>query len=121
MVKTLFLCNRRQTEFYLFVTCGDKPFRSKDFSAALGVARVSFAPAEQMEAVLGTTIGAATVFSALLDREHRVRIVLDQDVLSEEFYGCSDGTTTGYLKLRTRDICGKFLGFTKHTPAVIEV
>ena len=37
MVKTLFLCNRQQTSFYLFVTCGDKPFRSKEFSAALGV------------------------------------------------------------------------------------
>lgn len=37
MVKTLFLCNRQQTEFYLFITCGDKPFRSKDFSNALGV------------------------------------------------------------------------------------
>ena len=46
MVKTLFLCNRQQTAFYLFVTAGDKPFHSKDFSNALGVARVSFAPAE---------------------------------------------------------------------------
>ena len=41
MVKTLFLCNRQQTDFYLFVTRGDKPFRSKDFSHALGIARVS--------------------------------------------------------------------------------
>lgn len=47
--KDHFLCNRQQTEFYLFITCGDKPFRSKDFSAALEVARVSFAPAERME------------------------------------------------------------------------
>ena len=27
MVKTLLLCNRRQTMFYLFITCGNKPFR----------------------------------------------------------------------------------------------
>lgn len=44
IVKTLFLCNRQQTEFYLFITVGKKSFRSKDFSNALGVARVSFAP-----------------------------------------------------------------------------
>ncbi len=48
MVKTLFLCNRQQTEFYMLVTKGDKPFRSKDFSHALGIARVSFAPAEKL-------------------------------------------------------------------------
>ncbi len=121
MVKTLFLCNRQQTEFYLFVTVGNKPFRSKDFSSALGIARVSFAPAEQMETMLGTKIGAATVFSSLLDTDQRVQIIFDKDVLAEEWYGCSDGTTTGYMKVRTDDIYRRFLPFTKHTAAVIEV
>ncbi len=121
MVKTLFLCNRQQTEFYLFITCADKPFRSKDFSTALDIARVSFAPAEMMETMLGTKIGAATVFSSLLDCENKVQIVFDKDVLSEEYYGCSDGTTTGYMKIRTEDIVRKFLNYAKHKPTVIEV
>lgn len=121
MVKTLFLCNRQQTDFYLFITVGSKPFRSEEFSNALGVARASFAPAEKMEVMLSTKIGAATVFSSLLDKGNKVRIVFDKDVLSEEWYGCSDGTTTGYMKLRTDDIYRKFLPFTKHTVAVIEV
>lgn len=121
MVKTLFLCNRQQTEFYLFITRGDKLFCSKAFSNALGVSRVSFAPAELMETMLGTKIGAATVFSSLLDTAGKVQIVFDKEVLSEKYYGCSDGTTTGYMKVRTEDIYTKFLKFTKHMPAVIEV
>lgn len=121
MVKTLFLCNCQQTAYYLFVTVGSKPFRSKDFSNALGIARVSFAPAEQMEQFLGTKIGAATVFSSLFDTGNRVRIVFDKDVCSEEWYGCSDGTTTGYMKVRTKDICQKFLPYTNHAVSVIEV
>lgn len=121
MVKTLFLCNRQQTVFYLFITAGSKPFRSKDFSNALGVSRVSFAPAELMDTMLGTKIGAATVFSSLLDTENKIKIVFDKDVLAEEWYGCSDGTTTGYMKVMTEDILRKFLPFTNHTPFVIEV
>ena len=121
MVKTLFLCSRQQTDFYLFITVGNKPFRSKDFSSALGVARVSFAPAEQMESILGTKIGAATVFSSLLDTENKVRIVFDKEVIDEKWYGCSDGTTTGYMKVQTEDICQKFLPYTNHTFSVIEV
>ena len=35
VVKSLLLTNRQQTRFYLFVTPGDKPFRSKDFGAAM--------------------------------------------------------------------------------------
>ena len=34
MVKTLFLCNRQQTEFYLFITAGDKRFNSKNFQCS---------------------------------------------------------------------------------------
>lgn len=121
MVKTLFLCNRQQTDYYLFITVGSKPFRSKDFSTALGISRVSFAPAEQMEAMLGTKVGAATVFSSLMDTENKVRIVFDQDVLSQKWYGCSDGTTTGYMKIQTEDICRKFLPYTHHPLSVVEV
>ena len=119
MVKTLFLCNRQQTDFYLFITVGNKPFRSKDFSNALGVARVSFAPIEQMESMLGTKIGAATVFSSLLDAV--ARIILTKEVFSAKWYGCSDGTTTGYMKVQTEDICKKFLPYTNHILSVIEV
>ena len=36
-----------------------------------------------MEQKLGTKIGAATVFSALLDTENAVQIVFDRDILSE--------------------------------------
>ncbi len=121
MVKTLFLCNRQHTAFYLFITVGDKPFRAKDFSAALGVSRVSFAPSELMEQMLGAKIGAATVFSALLETARQVQIVFDKDVLSEEWYGCSDGTTTGYMKIKTEHMIRHFLPYTKHKPMIIEV
>lgn len=121
MVKTLFLCNRQQTLFYLFITAGDKPFRSKDFSTALGISRVSFAPAELMNDMLGTKIGAATVFSALLPSAEDVQIIFDRDVLKEEFYGCSDGTTTGYMKIKTDDIIHNVLRFAKRNYSVIEV
>jgi len=121
MVKTLFLCNRQQTNFYLFITSGGKPFRSKEFSSALEISRVSFAPAELMENMLGTKIGAATVFSALLDKENKVRMVFDRDVLAERYYGCSDGTTTGYMKIETQKITRDFLTYVKHAPAVITV
>lgn len=121
MVKTLFLCNRKQTDFFLFVTSGDKPFRSREFSDALGISRVSFAPVDLMETMLGTKIGAATVFSALLESAKEVKIVIDRDVAGEEWYGCSDGTTTGYMKVRTAHIIDALLPHAKHAPVVVHV
>jgi len=114
-VKTLLLCNRQQTAFYLFVTPGDKPFRTKDFSSALGVSRVSFATPEQLLQLLGTVVGAATVFGLLLPSAREVRLVFDRTLESSEWYGCTDGTTTGYMKLRTRDVLDRLLPHTGHT------
>lgn len=119
MVKTLFLCNRQKTIFYLFVTTADKPFNSKKFSDELGTPRVSFAPAELMENILGVKIGAATVFGVLMDKDNLVKVVFDRDVLLEKWYGCSDGTNTGYMKVKTELIVEKFLTDTNHIPAII--
>ena len=120
-VKTLFLCNRQQTAFYLFVTPGDKPFRTKDFSSALGISRVSFASPEQLERLMGTVVGSATVFSALLASAREVRVVFDRALADSEWYGCPDGTTTGYMKLRTRDVIDRLLPYTAHTLEWVEV
>lgn len=63
-----------------------------DEAITMDISRVSFAPAELTEQMFGTKIGAATVFSALLDTENVIQIVFDKDVLAEECYGCSAGT-----------------------------
>ena len=121
MVKTLFLCNRKKTLFFIFVTCGDKPFNAGAFSKSMNCSRVSFAPEELFLEMLGTKIGAATVFSALKDLDGDIHIVIDHDVASEEFYGCSDGTTTCYLKIKTADIINKFLPYAKHKAHMIHI
>lgn len=121
MVKTLFLTDRRREQHWLFVTAGDKPFRSRDCAAALGTARLSFAPAEELETLLGVRVGAATVFSMLLPQARDVRAVFDRAVAAAEWYACSDGTTTGYLKLRTDAVLNRLLPYAGHPAAVIDV
>lgn len=119
IVKTLFLCNSQKTAFYLYVTTADKPFKSKAFTQALGISHVSFAPAELLENILGVRIGATTVFGVLMDKDNLVQVVFDKEVLMEQWYGCSDGTTTGYMKLKTMELINSFLNYTKHIPKVI--
>jgi len=120
-VKSLLLCNRQQTNFYLFVTAGDKPFVTKNFGAALGVSRVSFASSEQLMNILGVEVGATTIYGALLDSAKDVRVVFDREVVDQEYYGCTDGTTTSYMKVKTKDIIDKLIPYTKHSLEIIEV
>lgn len=54
--KNLFLCNRQETDFYLLLMPGDKPFKTR-ISAQIGSARLSFAKPEYMEKYLDITPG----------------------------------------------------------------
>ena len=109
IVKTIFLCNRQQTEFYLYVTSHDKPFVTRDFCSALGVPRVSFASAERLWELTGVRVGAATVLSAAWPAAAGVHWVMDADIAAAEWFACTDGTPTCFVKLRTRDLLEKYL------------
>lgn len=109
IVKTLFLCNRQQTEFYLYVTTDDKPFVTREFCGALGISRVSFASAEWLWSLTGVEVGATTMLSAILPSTGRVHLVMDRSVAESEWYACTDGTPTCFVKLRTRDLLEKYL------------
>lgn len=118
-VKTLLLCNRQQTIFYLYVMPGDKPFSTKDFGAALQISRVSFAPAAMLQELLGTEVGATTPLSLVADPENRVRLVIDRVAVEPESIGFPDGTTTCYMRMRTADLLQKFLPAAGHGPTFI--
>jgi len=109
IVKTIFVCNRQQTEFYLYVTTDDKPFVTRDFCGALGIPRVSFASAEKLRELTGVEVGATTILSAILPESAGVHLVMDRRVAEDEWFACTDGTATCFVKIRTRDLLDKYL------------
>ena len=109
IVKTLFLCNRQQTEFYLYVTSHDKPFVTRDFCSALGIPRVSFASAERLWERTGVRVGATTILSAVWPACAGVHLVMDASIAASEWFACTDGTPTCFVKLHTRDLLDKYL------------
>ena len=119
IVKTIFLCNRQQTAFYLYVTTDDKTFVTRDFCAALGIPRVSFAPADKLWALTGVQVGATTILSAILPQSADVRLVMDRSVAAAEWFACTDGTPTCFVKLLTRDLLEKYLPASRHDLTLI--
>lgn len=105
-VKTLLLTNRQKNKFWLYVTHARKPFVTKDFGAALGIPRVSFANEELMLAVLGTAHGAATPFGLLREEAKEVTFVMDRDVAAREKIVITDGDACGFIAIRLSDLFG---------------
>lgn len=114
MCKNLFLCNRQKTAFYLLLMPGDKKFRTKDLSAQIQSSRLSFAGEADMLALLDIQPGAVSVMGLMNDREHRVTLLADQELLEEEYLGCHPCVNTSSLRLKQEDLWKRFLPATGH-------
>ncbi|MCI8638879.1 MAG: prolyl-tRNA synthetase associated domain-containing protein [Coprococcus sp.] len=121
MCKNLFLCNRQKTLFYLLLMPEDKTFLTKELSSQIGSARLSFAKAEFMEEFLGITPGAVSVMGLMNDTDNRVKLLVDEDLLNDEFLGCHPCVNTSSLKLRTKDVFGPFLAAVHHDMTTVHL
>ena len=119
--KNLFLCNRQETDFYLLLMPGDKPFKTKNLSAQIGSARLSFAKPEYMEKYLDITPGSVSVMGLMNDTDNHVQLLIDKEVLEEASLGCHPCINTSSLKLKTNEVMDKFLPAVHHKAIIVEL
>ena len=113
--KNLLLCNRQCTDFYMLLMPGNKPFKTKDLSKQIGSSRLSFASGEYMEQFLDITPGSLSVLGLMNDKENRVRLLIDEDVLAGEFIGCHPCINTSSLRLKTAEVVNVLLPAVGHS------
>ena len=119
--KNLFLCNRQETAFYLLMIPDTKVFHTKDLSAQIHSARLSFAKPEYMEKYLDITPGSVSVMGLMNDIEGKVQLLIDEDVLTERYFGCHPCINTSSLKFTTEDLIGKVIPALKHAPKMVKL
>ena len=112
--KNLFLCNRQKTAFYLLMIPDTKVFHTKDLSAQIGSARLSFAKPEYMEEFLDITPGSVSVMGLMNDKERRVQLLVDEDVLDVEYIGCHPCINTSSIRFKVKDLIEKVIPAMGH-------
>lgn len=119
--KNLLLCNRQKTDFYLLMMPGDKVFKTKDLSAQIGSSRLSFADACFMEEFLDITPGSVSVMGLMNDRDHRVKLLMDEDVAKGAYFGCHPCINTSSLRISTRDLMDVIIPALGHAPTFVKL
>ena len=119
--KDLFLCNRQKTQFYLLCMGPGKPFHTKDLSAQIGSARLSFAPEEKLWELLHCPPGSATILGLANDTEHQVRLLMERGIYDADYLSCHPCICTSSLKLKMSDVLTKLLPHTGHEVTVVDL
>ena len=113
--KNLFLCDRQKTAFYLLMMPGEKKFRTKELSSQINSARLSFADPEDMLKYLDIEPGSVSVMGLMNDHGNAVQLLIDEDVLQEEYFGCHPCINTSSMKMKTADLLEKILPAMGHS------
>ena len=119
--KNLFLCNRQQTDFYLCLIPGSKVFKTKELSKQIGSSRLSFAGAEHMQQLLDITPGSVSILGLMNDKEGKVRLLVDRELLDEAYFGCHPCINTSSLRLNTKDVFDVLIRAMDHEMTVVEL
>ena len=121
MCKNLMLCNRQCTDFYILLLPGNKKFKTSVLSKQIGSSRLSFADGQYMESFLDITPGSLSVLGLMNDKENRVKLLIDKDVLTGDYIGVHPCVNTASLKIKTSDLVEKIIPAMGHEPTYVEL
>ena len=119
--KNLFLCTANKKKFYLLMMPGDKPFKTKLLSKQIQTSRLSFASPDHMKEYLDIEPGSVSVMGLMNDTENHVQLVIDREVLEDEYLGCHPCINTSSLKLKTKEVLERFLPAVHHEALIVDL
>lgn len=117
--KNLLLVNR-QHEYFLLMVFGDKRVKVNNIAKEINSSHLSFASDDDLKTLLDVTTGAVSPLDLVSDTKHKVKVIMDKELLSQEFIGCHPGTNTMSVKMKTADLVEVFFKSLKVNFTTVE-
>lgn len=118
--KNLFLKDKKDN--YFLLTVGEEAnVDLKQIHHAIGASsRVSFGKPEKLMEFLGVVPGAVTAFGIMNDRENRVRLFLDAELMEHDVINCHPLTNEATTAIG-RDNLIRFIEATGHEATILKL
>ncbi|WP_330634602.1 prolyl-tRNA synthetase associated domain-containing protein [Anaerovorax sp. IOR16] len=99
--KTLFLCNRKKSAYYLIIMDDAKRLDIKRLGELLNEKGMKFCSPENLMDKMSLYPGAVSLFGLLNNAEHDIKVYLDKDMLSEKIitFHPNDNTKTLFISM----------------------
>ena len=117
--KNLFLCNRQATDFYLLLIPGDKPLRRNICLHRSDLQGCPLQSRNTWNSIWTITPGSVSVMGLMNDKEKKVRLLIDKDVLQDEYFACHPCINTSSLRFKTSDLMEKVIPAMGHEPTMV--
>lgn len=118
-IKNLFLRNKKE-EMWLVVAEEDKRIDLKSLGEKLGAGKLSFGSPDRLLRYLGVLPGAVTPFGIINDKDCKVKVVLDRDLMGFNLVNAHPLVNTMTTALSPEDLLG-FLEAEGHPPLAADL
>ncbi|WP_108650335.1 prolyl-tRNA synthetase associated domain-containing protein [Dongshaea marina] len=118
--KNLFLRDRKGRRHFLVVACDHKIVDLKALAEQLGLSRLGLASAERLKHYLSLEPGAVSLLAIIHDCQHRVEVVIDRAIWSQEILLCHPLVNTSTLAIPKIAI-QTLLTETGHQPLILDI
>ena len=119
--KNLFLVNSNKSQYYLLMLKENKKFKTKVISKQINSSRLSFGSDEKMLEYLDITPGSVSLLGLMNDHDFKVQLLMDKDLLQDEYLGCHPCINTSGLRIKMKDVFEKIIPSLHHEPIFVEV
>ncbi len=119
--KNLFLVNSNKSQYYLLILKENKKFKTKVISKQINSSRLSFGSDEKMLEYLDITPGSVSLLGLMNDHDFKVQLLMDKDLLQDEYLGCHPCINTSSLRIKMKDVFEKIIPSLHHEPIFVEV
>lgn len=109
--KNLFLTDKKEN-YFLLVLEENKKANLKELAKLLNVSKLTFGSEEALQEILGLEPGSVTPLSIINDKENKVLLIIDNDIVEEKIL-VHPNTNTKTMSIEFKDI-EKLIEYTNH-------
>ena len=103
-VKNLFLRNEKKSAYWLVTVKDHKRVDLSSLAKILNGGRLSFANPDDLQNMLGVTPGSVTPLAIINDETKKIKLILDEDLLQEEFINIHPMENTSTITTKLSDL-----------------
>lgn len=117
--KTMFLTNKKKTQYYLLIMDDKKRLDMDDFKVQVGADRIRMASLDSLAEKMNLPAGTVSPFGLLNNEEKDVQVYFDKEIIGEERMTFHPNTNEKTIFVSTRDLF-KFLQDLGYSYQVLE-
>lgn len=118
--KTMFLTNKKKTQFYLLIMDDQKQLDMDAFKELVGANRIRMASSESLYDKMHLPPGVVSPFGLLNTKDHDIAVYIDQEILSEDRMSFHPNTNEKTIFIETKDLL-RFLEAIAFPATIIEL